>query len=420
MAIEHEINRPISTVFRRAYIKRRRLVDGKFEDSWQNITEYVTEWGEINAAIDDVCLNTFVHSGIDLVVDNRTGAFNNESNANSMWAGHMPRYRSLLKIEAGYVDDTGSELPTDTTLGIFVLTDEISINAANNQAILRAKSLQSFFDEVQAKEVTGLGATATASEIMAKVRDHTDGSGNFVFREFITSTAWAIQTTTAVYNFATTTSILEKSCWEMMNQIAECEGYVLLINRSGGFEFRDRSERTSTAQFDFYGRGFREQNVISLDNHNEGINKYYNYFSLRWNGSETSTSYVYAGTVTAISPANNSWKYGNRKYEFENPFFLTASTAQTLVDNLLTTFNDLKEEVTVKAKFTPQLELLDKVTFSYRSYQLGDDTLWDYSEWDGGLWADDDIFDWYQISFKVLSKTHNLNDFTSDLVLRRI
>ena len=176
MSIDSEINKPIAQPFRRISIKRRSNTTGLYESSWFDITKYVKKWGTIQRSVDDLRLNRFVHSGFSFTVRNDTGAFNPESNPVSVWFGYMTRYRTLLKVEAGYRTDDETELPDDPSLGVFIMSDEIPISAVTNTAGIQAKSLVSVFDEVIASDVIGIGATQTASQLVAKIRDHTDGS----------------------------------------------------------------------------------------------------------------------------------------------------------------------------------------------------------------------------------------------------
>jgi len=62
------------------------------------------------------------------------------------------------------------------------------------------------------------------------------------------------------------------------------------------------------------------------------------------------------------------------------------------------------------------------VEFSYRSYDLVEQTLWDQFNWDEADWADEsgEIFDWDNIEFKILSKNVNLDNFTTQFILRRL
>lgn len=416
------ITKPTAKVFRRAYIKRRLQTTGLYESGWYEITGYIKNWGSFSSSIDDVRLNAFTHSGLSLVARNDEGKFNPESNVTSLWYGYLTRYRTLIKIEAGYFDESDNELPTDPVQGIYLLDGEIQISGTNNQAVLNCRSIVSVFDDVRAVDVAGLGVTQTASDIIARFRDHTDGAGNFVFRQFITQTAWAIGTTSIYYNLATSTAIASMTCWELMSKLAETEGYVLSINRSGGLDFRNRDPRTTTAAMILYGQGFPRQNIIRLDEYKEALDKYYNFFRFKWREENTTTSYVTAGTTTTIDPANLSWKYGSRVYEFSNEFFTTNTTAQTVVDNLFSEFSELKEEISVEAKFLPHVEIGDRVELYYRSYDIAATTIWDEFFWDDKDWATDDgeNFEWFGIGFNVLSKRTDLERFTTSLKLRRI
>lgn len=373
MTLVKEINRSISTPFRRAYIRRRSNTTGLYETDWYEITDYVISWGKLHSSVDEVRLNAFKHSGITLQCKNDEGAFNPEYNSNSLWNGYMTRYRTLLKIEAGYYEDgdvNGTQYPTVSSQGIFILTDDIVIDGDKNRATLKFRSLMSVFDEVKAKDVSGLGTKTIASSIITKIRDHTDGSGHFVFQQFISSSAWDITSGSTRYNLATTTSIEDKSCWELMQELAEAEGYIMLINRSGGFEFRDRTTRNAASQFTFNGQGFKDTNIIKLSSYKEPISKFFNYIRLKFLEEDTNTSYVTAGTTATVDPSATAWKYGTRTFEFENDFLSTTSQAKSVVDNLLTKFGTIQEEVTIDTKFCPQLEVSDRVTFNYRSYNI--------------------------------------------------
>lgn len=416
------ITKPVATVFRRAAIKRRSVTTGLYETDWFDITDLVKSWGTFEAAVDDVRLNNFTHSGLTLVVRNDEGQFNPESNARSLWFGYLTRYRTLVRIEAGYYDEDGAELPADPTQGIYLMDGEIPISGLTNEAVLQCRSLASVFDEVRSVDVAGLGATQTADQLVARIRDHTDGAGNFVFRQFVTNTAWAIQSTTIFYNLATTGALASLTCWGLMGKMAEAEGFILLINRTGGLEFRDRDERTTTAAVILYGQGFPRQNIIGLADYKEALDKYYNFFRFKWRPDDTATSYVMAGTQTAVSPGNLSWKYGSRVYDFENDFFQTTLTAQAVVDGLFAEFSALKEELTVVAKFLPDVEISDRVTLNYKSYDIAGTTLWDSFTWDEDNWAVDlgENFEWIEQPFKVLSRSNNLERFTTTLRLRAV
>lgn len=436
MALADLINAPVSTVFRRAYIKRKSSVTGLYESTWQSITPYVIRWGNIRTGIDDVRLNRFTLSGISLQVDNKLGKFNDENNANSLWSGYLTRYGTLLKIEAGYQTMPGgdgwgmpwgdswgggaTEYPTTTTQGIFIMDQEVPITP-DNKITLNASSLKSIFDGVKANEIAGLGATQTASNLLAKIRDHTAG-GSYIFRQYISAASWDIQATTNNFNIAASTSLdNEGTAWDFMTKLAEAEGYVLYINRLGVLVFSDRTPNTSASQFSFYGQGFARPNIIRVDSYRESFNKLYNNIRLKHLSPDTTTSYVVAGTTTSITPANVQWKYGARIYEFENTWANNTAAAQAIVNNMFTEFSSVKNEAILKTKFHPEIDPLDRVDVSHYSYNLANKTLWDGFDWGGEKWAEEgENFDWDEKAFKVLSKSINLDDFSEQFHLREV
>lgn len=422
--IETLIRRPIHTAFRKAYVKRRDATTALYETTWYDITEFVKKWGSYRTAIDDLRLNRFTQSGITLTMRNDTGAFNTEDNINSIWNGYLTRYKSLIKIEGGYYDGKAdiTGLPTNPSLGIFIMNDEIPIDTARNQAVIKCRSLTSIFDEVRASEITGLGTTQTASQLIAKVRDHTDGSGSLIFRQIISQSSWTIQSTTNYYNFATSTALENQSAWDFMVKLAESEGFIVYVTRLGGIEFSDRNANTTASQFDFFGNGFPRPNIIELTEYKEAINKYYNFIRLKYQEEDTLTSYVESGSTTVINPSSTAWKYGVRTYQFENTFIPNTTTAQTISDNLLTEFGTLKNELSLEALFIPHLDISDRVGVNYRSYDITKASLWDQMFWDIDNWdaEEGENFEFEDEQFKILSISTNLDQFTTTFKLREV
>lgn len=429
--LNHEIERPISTTFRRAHIRRRQTSDGLYESSWTSITDKVKKWGQFNSQIDDVRLNRFIFSGLTIVCRNDEGDFNPESSPNSLWNGYLTRYRTLVRIQAGYEQDDRTELPTDTTQGVFILDDEIKINSIANEATLNCRSLASIFEEVRANDLGGIYTTQTASDIITRIRDHTDGSGRLVFQQFISSGAWSIATTTTNFLLSTSAAVSDKSVWDLMVMLAETEGFILNFTRSGGIVFKNRDANTTTSVIDLGGQGVSRPNVIALNWHKEAIDKFYNFIRMKYIDSDTSTSYVTAGTITSVDPSNTSWKYGARAYEFENTFLNNTTAAQSAVNAVFSMTSIMKVELEIKCLFLPHIDVLDRVTLTYLSYNLGDAVLWDTEDWasDAAIDPDDGMnwdaelgenFNFNGEAFKILSKSTNLDDFTTVLTLREV
>lgn len=412
------INCPSSNIFRRVQVKRRKQSDGKFEADWQDVTEFVKKFGTVDLSVDDIRLNRLRHSGVNLTFRNDIGRFNDETNSSSLWFGYMTRYRTLVRVQGGYEVSSG-ELPSDSSQGVFVLNDELEQDADSNEVVFRCSALPVIFEEVRADRIPGLNATQTASDIIARIRDHSDGSGNNIFREFITSTAWTIQATTNNYVLSTDSTLENMSVWQLMEKLAEAETFVVLPTRTGGLEFVDRDARTTTSQFSFYGQGFPNQNVIRLKGEKEAVNKLYTYARMKYLDADTSTSYVSAGTVTAVASTNTAWRFGQRTYEFENQFAHNTATAQGIVDGFVQEFQEVKKEVEFDAKMHPTLQPLDRVELSYRSYDVAFGSLWDVMVWDTDKWSrEGNNFDYDAKPFVILSRKTNLDSFVTTIRAR--
>ena len=421
MGLETEIDKSSANIFRRAYVKRRSASTGLYESDWQDITAYVKKWGSISTAIDDVKLNAFKYSGIGLTVSNDEAKFNREDSEQSLWNGYLTRYKTLIKIEAGYTADDGTEYPTASTQGIFIMTNEVDLRGDKNDVQLKAKSLISVFDEVRASDITSITGTLTASDVITKIRDYTDGSGNFIFQQFISSGAWTIQTSTLNYVFNDTATLDDLSCWGLMVKLAECEGNILMINRTGGFEFRNRDPRTTVSSYDIRGLGYRNMQIKSIPSFKEALNKTYNYFRLKFNNDDTTTSYATAGTTTSVDASNPSWKYGQRAYELTN-VFMNSVTAESIVTSLYNLFYTPMNEVVIDTKFIPHLEIMDRLALYHQSYSIMGTTLWDKFNWNEANWSGEagENFDFNGDNYKVLSRKLDLDKLTNNFVLREI
>jgi len=420
----------IHSIFRRCFIKRRSATTGLYESTWQDITQYVKSWGNFTIAIDDQRLNRFTHSGISLRVINNEGKFHEEQIFSSLWYGYLTRVRSLVKIEAGYYDNTGTEYPTTTTQGIFIMDNEIIQNPATNEVTINCKSIVSPFQETRASEIDGITTgLLTASDILGKIRDATDGSGSYLFRDFITSTSWTIAPTTNIYSRLNTTTILENyTVWELINQLAEAENFVVFATREGGIEFKDRNPHTTTSQYSFSGGLFPTPNIISMTGVKEAVNKLYTHVRLKFLEDDTATSYISRGDDVVLNATNTAWKYGRKTYELEN-LWLDSTSADIVATKLVNEYSNLKIEVELESKFHPEINILDRVDVSYRENSLEGASLWDAEDWasstaslpsDGMSWDEESgtSIEWWNKNFKVLSKQTNLDNLTTKFILR--
>jgi hypothetical protein len=417
--------------FRKLEIKRRQSTDGLYESDWQDITKYVVKWGVLQTSVDDNRLNAFVHTGMQFVVKNDHGEFNPEYEGQSLFYGYLTRYRTMVRVTAGYTDGSGNQFPTEATQGIFIMDSDIDINANRKEVRIPCKSIISPFEETRADEVLGITGSQTSSDIIGKIRDATDGSGNFLFRNFITSTAWDIQTTSAILTgLGTTTAIADLSVWEFMNKLAEIEGYVLYATRTGGIVFADRRPNSDEPSFALYGAGFRRPNVIKMGAYKEATNKLYTHIRFKYSEEDTETSVVTAGTATTVDTRSLEWKYGRKAYEMQNTFFADTGSAQAVASKLRDIFSNLKSELDLDMIYAPNLEILDFVEVSHREGSNTSQYNWDSYVWAADtttsdpsnvlFWASEtsSAVDFYKKNFKIIKRAHNLDTFVTTLKLR--
>ena len=425
--LDRLIRDPSKKIFRRAFIKRRYRNTGLYETDWLEITEYVVKWGSLSSEIDSDRINRFVLSGVSLRVKSDFGEFNPETDPNSLFFRWLSRYRTLLKIEAGYVDEDGTEYPGDKTQGIFILTGEIELSAKSNEVNLDFQSLMNPFEETPANEINGLKGTLTASEMVELIRDATDGSGNNLFTEFITSTAWDIDTTTTNYEINTTTVLDGLSCWDLLTNLAESENHIVYIKRDGTFFFGSRD--ISNVSFDLIGRNYSRPNLIEISSYKEAIDKLYTSVRLKFEKEDTSTSYVNVGGAIKVDPATYEWIFRKRILEASNELIPTPAIAQSVANNIRAEFSFLKKEMAAHCLFLPTIELLDRTNVFYKQEVDSGEDKWDTKNWADSTtvasinpmyWAGNTLgaFNFYGKEFKVIGKKTDLDNMKTSLVLR--
>ena len=279
MSLQSEIKRDKMRVFRRLYMKRR--IGADYEADWQRIpAKYITGWGTVEISIDDIKPNQINIGGFDLTVRNTDGYFSDVAEARSFFYGANTRYKTLVKIQAGYKDDAGTELPTETTLFIGYIAEDMKYRE-DNKIEIQCKHLSGIFEEIPSDYIQQLGTTMTAAEILAKIRDYIDATATnvAVFQKYITSGGWTIASTSNEYNMATSTTLQGKSTWELMKALAEAEQFCVYVSRVGNLHFE--SQQTSSAEvYHFSGVGDYDNsyghNVMGQIAVEEPIRKVYN------------------------------------------------------------------------------------------------------------------------------------------------
>ena len=97
------------------------------------------------------------------------------------------------------------------------------------------------------------------------------------------------------------------------------------------------------------------------------------------------------------------------------------ASAQAIVDNLFSLSTSVPVDLTQKCLFIPQLDVLDRIDVSYRSYDLANQSLWGVFVWGRDRWAQEGVnFEFSTQAFFVISQKHDLNTFSTTFKLRQI
>ncbi len=418
MSVADQVNKHHSTVFRRLSVKRRSEATGLFETDWLDITKDVKKWGTYKVAIDAERINKFAFSSANIVMANDLGLYNPEDDEASLWYGYLSQQRTLVKVEAGFLqqyqsadgiwrnyevpaDSNWDEVPWDgdsaiwdngqpSTIFTGIISGDLGLSSKNEVAF-PVRPLTQVFIDYAARNLTGWTSTGcTASQFMGMLRDQTDGSGAFVFRPFFgdTTSMWDISTTSVVYgnlNTSTAKQVVNSNVWQIIEKLSESENFVPFVTKEGMFRFISRSANTSTVAFEFFGGGSRSptygNTIKSIERFGNKISKYYSRVQVHWLDSDSASSYEVQQSALVVEGANNPWNLGARSLEIENFLIPTSTVAATIALNVFNDVSALKNEIAFTTSFIPQLEILDRVAISYDTPPSNINTLWDQNNW---------------------------------------
>ncbi len=458
------VKAPHSIVFRRVLIKRRSQTSGAYEDDWFDITKDVKKWGSLKYEADSKYLGRFRFPSLNMTFANDDGQFNDEDSIFSYWHGYLSRQRTLVRIEAGFIDehDYGDgtwakiEHPSgayydesyyeaafyDDDSGSAVYTGYISGDITendSNEVVLPIKPLTESFREYAARNLTGFNSSLTASDFIALVRDHVDASGSKVFLPFFgnTTTGFSISSTVVEYanlNTSTAEDVRDATVWDIIERLAGSENFLPLVTADGRFRFVSRDANTTTAAFVFNGLGiydFSYGNTIKKINFlGPRMSKFYTRVSVRWAEADTTSSFEVVESTLTVNPPSASWNYGQRTFSVDNRWIPNAMVANSIATSIFNDYSALKREVDFTTTFIPGLDLLDQVTVSYDLSQASDpQNLWDIGEWgdttpspatDDLIWDEDDGLSIYLQSeeFTLISIEMNLDNFECRYIAR--
>lgn len=417
-AIDNAINTKHIEPYRRVYFKRKILSTGLFESEWQEVSKDVIRWGKVKASSDDRRIGKLRFGGVTMQFANDEGRYNDENFENSLWFQYAGQQRTLVKIEAGFqhlsmgADGVWTASKTglvETTPGVFdstkssynltytsmftgIISGDIMVSDSN-KVNLPIQPLEQVFRQYPATYLDDYTSTGlTASEFVTMVRDHTDGSGNYVFRPFFenTTSMWDIQATTLTYgdlNTSASDSLQGQSVWNVIERLAEAEQFTAFVTGDGRFKFNSIDSFTTTAKYEFHGLNSNDrlygQNILKVKGYGKRHSKFYSRVEVQWDTAETTASYGVAETELVVSSLNEPWLSGSRILSLQNLWIPSQAIAESIATAIFNNLQTSKYEIDFTSVFVPHLNILDRIGITYDT----EPTPSSYQLWDVGFYA---------------------------------
>jgi hypothetical protein len=315
-----------------------------------DLTDFVKSLGTIKREIDngDYDIGIFTFGDITLNAINFSRKFNDERDALSIF----PFRRDRCRVEIIFYDDEGN---SSTRFVGLINDDATRIDIDKDLVRLKVLSLDSIFRQVSvpAGAIVAGDLFSTAIKKILNIPE-------------ITSTM--------IYSPANISVSLDLQIdeGEVFSAVPAKEALDLLLLASNSILFVDNTDTIrvkprvqSTNIFYLYGPSdaFGRENILSIKNYNNGIQRAFNSIAVNENTVFTNSAWVE--------------QYGFRQKSISLDFITTTSKEQAIAENIAEEFKVPKPEVevTVKASDFQNIDLLDLVSIDlgYRNTPHPDD-----------------------------------------------
>lgn len=348
---------------------KRKLPDGSYESSWQDIEElsgtelFSNSVSNINYQIANNNYNFgIVNVGNTTIkLDSKNGQFDDETNSSSIFFGYL-RHGSRVRIKQGYVDKyTDPDNPVDVFSEVF---DGFIDDTSNSTKVDDNNLLQNLY----------------CIDIVS-----------FLFKKYTVGDMGALSSTT-----------VESLVFEILNR-AEFEGFMTIdvSNIDSGYDatfdisqYEDKTtilnlfENMATGNSFFYARNgvfyykpiftgnsssleIDDRKLIKFSGYESGISKVYEVFT--WEGVESIT-----------------YEASPNKYNRSQKVGIDGITDNTHRQNMIEYIGSIarvqRREFTIEIPFFPNIFILDKLTIQSPQIIPSDAFVWGVSSWGEDRW----------------------------------
>jgi hypothetical protein len=215
-------------VYRRIWFKRR--TSSGYEADWQQVPqERIISYGKITRTADKVYPSEIQNDQINIELDNNDGYYNNPIGApldsiyNNFFQGYVSRYKTLVKIEYGYIYN-GVEIPGQYNFTIGIIGEKAE-NKENGNVEILIEPAETVLKNYEASNFSSINVTYPQN-VYDLILKQTDSSGNNIFEDMWSMGSRRCSIPRALID-VTDASLEGKSSWDLLTNAGECSQALL-------------------------------------------------------------------------------------------------------------------------------------------------------------------------------------------------
>jgi hypothetical protein len=315
-----------------------------------DLTDFVKSLGTIKREIDngDYDIGIFTFGDITLNAINFSRKFNDEKDALSIF----PFRRDRCKVEIIFYDEQGN---SSTRFKGLINDDATRLDIDKDMVRLKVLSLDSIFRQVSVP-AGAIVAGDLFSTAIKKILNVPEITSTLTYSASNISVSLDLQ----IDEGEVFSAIPAK---EALDQLLLASNSILFVDNTDTIRVKPRLESANI--FYLYGAGdaLGRENILSISNYNNGIQRAYNSIAVNENTVFTNTAWVE--------------QYGFRQKSLSFDFITTISKEEQIAENIAAEFRVPKPELEIKVKSSDfqSIDLLDlvQIDLGYRNTPHPDD-----------------------------------------------
>ena len=332
---------------------KRRSADSTYDAAWLDITSYLMDSSPTitrKLDFDGFGFGEFFSGSAQFMLDNASGAFNDEDTLYSLFYGYYARDFTQVRYKAGYYDTDGTTKIDETVFTGLLIVDEFVSNLTDGQISVTAIDMAGYLQYVQVP-----AAKFSAAQTYTQIVETLFGLGNIA--TFITHSGGNIN---PAFNltFDAPAAFNGKTVFEILVDITRKANSVFYLDSSNNIIVEDRAVNAGT-NFEFIGGyyGNKDTNIVEIVKAKDRYNMI------------NSVGYVNTTLNELVSDAEASLtKWGLHKFEFSGDDITNSTTANSVCQIVKEAGKTPKARYMVTTVYQPNvINFLGPCTISYNN-----------------------------------------------------